>query len=69
MPIMRSSHGLAIGGPGQVADWLVLTRRLDDRETLQQFLKTRQLAGVAARSIDVDACGFLPARQSGPCLA
>src|SRR6266446_5906126 len=33
MPILRSSHGLAIGWPGEIVDWLVVMRRLDDRQT------------------------------------
>src|SRR5260370_24567077 len=40
MPLLRSSHGLTIGGPGEIADWLVVMRRLDDRQTLEYALKT-----------------------------
>jgi aminoglycoside phosphotransferase family enzyme len=44
MPIVRSARGLAIGGSGQIVDWLVVMRRLDERETLEHFLESRQLA-------------------------
>src|SRR5258707_1954389 len=44
MPLLRSSHGLAIGGPGEIVDWLVVMRRLDDRQTLEYALETGGLA-------------------------
>src|SRR5215831_2869311 len=44
MPIRWSSQGLAIGGPGEVVDWLVVMRRLDDRQTLEYALETGGLA-------------------------
>src|SRR5262249_10177963 len=44
MPLRRSSHGLAIGGPGEIVDWLVVMRRLDDRQTLEYALETGGLA-------------------------
>jgi aminoglycoside phosphotransferase family enzyme len=40
MPLRWSSRGLAIGGPGEIVDWLVVMRRLDDRQTLEYALKT-----------------------------
>jgi uncharacterized protein len=44
MPLRWSSRGLAIGGPGEIVDWLVVMRRLDDRQTLEYALKTGGLA-------------------------
>jgi aminoglycoside phosphotransferase family enzyme len=42
-PIVRSNHGLAIGGPGEIVDWLVAMRRLDPDGTLEHAIETRQL--------------------------
>src|SRR3989442_63770 len=44
MPLRSSSHGLAIGGPGEIVDWLVVMQRLGDRQTLEYALKTGGLA-------------------------
>jgi uncharacterized protein len=44
MPILLSPQGLAIGGPGDVVDWLVVMRRLDRRHTLEHALETGRLA-------------------------
>jgi uncharacterized protein len=44
IPIIHSARGLAIGGVGQIVDWLVVMRRLDERQTLEHFLGSRQLA-------------------------
>src|SRR5260221_14205696 len=44
IPILWSSHGLAIGGPGEIVDWLVVMRRLDDRQTLEYALETGGLS-------------------------
>src|SRR5215468_12526599 len=39
MPLRWSSHGLTIGGPGEIVDWLVVMRRLDDCQTLEYALE------------------------------
>src|SRR5215471_7459763 len=44
MPLRWSSHGLAIGGPGEIVDWLVVMRRLDDCQTLEYALQRDGLA-------------------------
>jgi len=44
MPLRWSSHGLTIGGPGEIVDWLVVMRRLDDRQTLEYALQRDGLA-------------------------
>lgn len=44
MPILSSPQGLAIGGAGEVVDWLVVMRRLDRRQTLERGLETGGLA-------------------------
>ncbi len=42
-PIVRSSHGLAIRGQGEIVDWLVVMRRLDPDGTLEHAIATRRL--------------------------
>jgi aminoglycoside phosphotransferase family enzyme len=42
-PVVRSSRGLAIGGPGETVDWLVVMRRLDPGGTLEHAIMTRRL--------------------------
>jgi aminoglycoside phosphotransferase family enzyme len=37
-PLVRTERGFAIGGSGEVVDWLVVMRRLDERSTLQNAL-------------------------------
>ena len=44
VPLVRSARGLAIDEPGEVIDWLVVMRRLDESKTLERALLTRQLA-------------------------
>src|SRR6266852_6611209 len=44
MPVLWSSRGLAIGGPGEIVDGLVAMRRLDRRQTLEYALQTGRLA-------------------------
>jgi aminoglycoside phosphotransferase family enzyme len=43
VPLVKSSHGLAIGGPGEIIDWLVVMHRLDESQTLEHALLSRQL--------------------------
>jgi aminoglycoside phosphotransferase family enzyme len=47
-PVVRTRRGLVIGGPacesGEVADWLVVMRRLDPGATLEHAIGTRSLA-------------------------
>lgn len=38
VPLVRSVAGLSIGGPGQIIDWLVVMRRLDETQTLEHGL-------------------------------
>lgn len=52
-PLTSSPGGLSIGGPGVIADWLVVMRRLDERWALEQVLceqrlDTSQLTRLAA---------------------
>jgi aminoglycoside phosphotransferase family enzyme len=53
MPLTHTSRGLAIGGEGQVVDWLVVMRRLDERHTLEhaiaaRTIKAAQIDGIVA---------------------
>jgi aminoglycoside phosphotransferase family enzyme len=42
--LVRSAQGLSIGGPGEVVDWLIVMRRLDESQTLEHVLLTHRLA-------------------------
>jgi len=42
--LTQSPGGLALGGEGEVADWLVVMRRLDERLTLEHAVETGALA-------------------------
>ena len=37
-PLVLSQRGLSIGGAGPIVDWLVIMRRLDERDTLEHTL-------------------------------
>lgn len=41
-PLTRTARGLAIGG-GEVVDWLVVMRRLDESQTLEHAIETHTL--------------------------
>lgn len=41
--LARSPAGLAIGGPGQVVDWLVVMNRLDDAKMLDRVIAEHRL--------------------------
>jgi aminoglycoside phosphotransferase family enzyme len=43
MPLTVTDRGLALGGDGTVVDWLVVMRRLDERETLQRAIGDNRL--------------------------
>ncbi|MBY0320835.1 MAG: hypothetical protein K2X72_19070 [Reyranella sp.] len=43
VPITRSPAGLTIGGCGEVVDWLVVMRRLDESDSLEHALRSRTL--------------------------
>jgi uncharacterized protein len=49
MPLTRTPQGLAIGGPGEAVDWLVVMRRLDERATLEHAIVAHELE---ARQLD-----------------
>ena len=38
VPLVRSAHGLAIGGAGEVVDWLVVMNRLDETQMLDRVI-------------------------------
>lgn len=42
-PLVQTARGLAIGGDGTVVDWLVIMRRLDERDTLERTIAERRL--------------------------
>lgn len=57
VPLVMTSHGLAIGGSGEIVDWLVVMRRLPADRMLPELL-----ARGAASLRDADALGLLLAR-------
>ena len=44
LPLTQSARGLSLGGAGEIADWLVVMRRLDENLTLEHALATGTLA-------------------------
>ena len=44
VPLTQTSHGLSIGGAGEIADWLVVMRRLDESRTLEHAIQSGALA-------------------------
>ncbi len=42
-PIVRSKSGLSIGGDGEVVDWLVLMKRLDESQMLDRLIEERRV--------------------------
>ncbi len=44
LPLTQSARGLGIEGPGEVVDWLVVMRRLDENRTLEHVIATNMLA-------------------------
>ena len=43
VPLIDSGQGLSIGGTGNTVDWLVVMRRLDERNTLEQRIADRRV--------------------------
>jgi uncharacterized protein len=43
-PLMQKSGDLAVGGAGEIVDWLIVIRRLDESQTLEHALLTGRLA-------------------------
>jgi len=44
VPLTAAPGGYAIGGGGRIIDWLVIMRRLDERETLEVGLRDRKVS-------------------------
>jgi aminoglycoside phosphotransferase family enzyme len=44
VPLTQSPRGLAIGGTGEIAEWLVVMRRLDENRTLEHTIEAGALA-------------------------
>ena len=42
-PLVRSAHGLAISGEGEVVDWLVVMNRLDESQMLDRVIAEKRL--------------------------
>jgi len=43
-PLTTTPSGYAIGGGGDIADWLVVMRRLDESQTLEELLTAHQVS-------------------------
>jgi aminoglycoside phosphotransferase family enzyme len=57
MPLTRGPQGLRLGGDGDIVDWLVVMRRLDETQTLEYAIETgtvsaAQLDHVVATLVD-----------------
>ena len=50
-PLTVTAGGYAIGGSGPVAEWLVVMRRLDERQTLEQLLASRQVSQTQVQTL------------------
>ncbi len=62
-PLTRTEQGLAIGGDGEVVDWLVVMRRLDESRTLENAILTGALHAVQLdRVVDVLVAFYRHAR-------
>ena len=50
-PLTATASGYAIGGSGSIADWLVVMRRLDESQTLEQLLGDRNVSRVQVETL------------------
>ena len=44
IPLVRTAQGLALDREGEVVDWLVVMRRLDERRTLENLILTNEVS-------------------------
>jgi aminoglycoside phosphotransferase family enzyme len=58
VPLTLGAGGLAIGGGGRIVDWLVMMRRLDERETLEARAAAGQLTPAAIDRVATRLCRF-----------
>jgi uncharacterized protein len=65
-PIVRSGNRLAIGGSGEIVDWLVVMRRLDPGGTLEQAITTRRLTACHLDRVISTLAAFY--RRAAPAL-
>lgn len=68
VPLVRTPAGLRVGGSGEVLDWLVEMRRLDERSTLEarllsQGVSAAEIDALAARLIGFYRCAPRPLRS------
>lgn len=57
-PLTRDARGLRVGGQGDVVDWLVVMRRLDERHTLEHAIETRKLRPAQLDCVVATLVGF-----------
>jgi aminoglycoside phosphotransferase family enzyme len=58
MPLARTARGLQIGTPGEVVDWLVVMRRLDDSQTLEHAIAAHALEACQLDRVVATLVGF-----------
>ena len=51
LPLTTAAGGYEIGGGGPIADWLVVMRRLDEGQTLEQLLRARKVSPTQAQTL------------------
>lgn len=51
VPLSAATSGYAIGGDGPIVDWLVIMRRLDERQTLDAALRDRNVSRAQLRRL------------------
>ncbi len=51
VPLTMGPTGHAIGGSGRIADWLIVMRRLDESQTLEELLKAHKVSQSEVRRL------------------
>jgi aminoglycoside phosphotransferase family enzyme len=74
LPLVRRADGLRLGGPGEIVDWVVEMRRLDQRLTLEARLQSdavgrAEVDALAARLAEFYAHAPRPRRSTAQQLA
>ncbi|HZT50198.1 MAG TPA: hypothetical protein VFA64_19640 [Hyphomicrobiaceae bacterium] len=66
LPLVASRRGLCLGGEGETVDWLVVMRRLDERQSLEAVVREARLSTVQLDRLIATLVGFY--RHARPVL-
>ncbi len=66
LPLVASRRGLSLGGEGEAVDWLVVMRRLDERQSLEAVVREARLSTVQLDRLIATLVGFY--RHARPIL-